>query len=169
MKLEWMGQHRDLVETVIRFGNRYAGMLKKRFAITGEVSMSMAEIQVLEYILENEELKLNMAATARRLGISASLFTKIAAKLEKMGLLDKYHMGDNKKDIILLVSDYGKQVYMDYVNSPLTDWMKTMSDMLQGIPQKYIQQFEDIIEVSIRAGGAESEPKQKLKPIGMDE
>lgn len=150
MKLEWMGEHRDLIEKVIRFGNRYAVTLRNTFPITNDISLNIAEVQVLEYLLENEERKENMAEIARRLGISASSFTKHVARLASLGLLEKYHRGQNKKDIIVLVSEKGKQVYTTYAESSYTNWMETVSEVLSDIPKQYLEQVTILFDLLSR-------------------
>lgn len=107
MKLEWLGDERSTIEAIFLWSNHYAPRYKKPFRITNEVWLSASEIQVVEYLLENEELQLNMAGVARRLGISPSAFTAMAAKLEKMGLVEKYYHEGNRKNLIVLVTAQG--------------------------------------------------------------
>lgn len=166
MKLEWMGKHRELVEKVIRYGNRYALVYRRPMPITDEVALSSLEVQVLEYLLENEELKLNMAGIARRLGVSGSAFTKCAAKLAGMGLLEKYHRDGNKKDVIVLVSDYGKQVYGAYVQQ-YTGWIEVVNQMLEGTPEKYISRFARVMDYVSRMNTVDraAEGEQDLIPL----
>lgn len=101
MKLNWMGEYRNLIEQLIRYGNSYAHIYNRPVKITETISLSPSEIQVLEYILENEEKKQKMAELAQRLAISPSSFTKIVNKLAKLNLLEKYRKGNNRKDIII--------------------------------------------------------------------
>ncbi|MBQ8469012.1 MAG: MarR family transcriptional regulator [Clostridia bacterium] len=115
MKTEWLGRYRPLVESIIFFANDYASTYNREFVRTENGTVSYEQIQVVEYLLENEELQLNMRGVADRLGKSPSAFTKLVNKLVGKGLLEKYHAPDNKKNVIVLVSDRGRKVYDEYV------------------------------------------------------
>ena len=92
MKLAWMGEYREMVEALIHYCNIYAAAYKVEKMEFQGVSYSYAQIQVLEYLLENEERNENMSAIAARLGITRSNFTKIVNRLVAKGLLDKAYM-----------------------------------------------------------------------------
>ena len=115
MKLQWLGEYRELVEATICFANKYSSVHNKEF-MGDKVKFSFSEIQVVEYLLEKEEDKLKMAEVAKHLGISASMFTKQVNKLVKKGILQKYHRKDNKKDIVIQVTPLGKNVYQEYTD-----------------------------------------------------
>ena len=55
MKLEWMGEYRDVVEALIRYCNVYAHVYNREKLHHEGVTYSYSQIQVLEYLLENEE------------------------------------------------------------------------------------------------------------------
>mgnify|MGYP007101998053 FL=1 len=55
MKLEWMGEYREVVEALIHYCNIYAGVYRTEKLQYQGISYSYAQIQVLEYLLENEE------------------------------------------------------------------------------------------------------------------
>jgi len=76
MKLEWLGEYRDFVEKMIKFGNAYANRYQKERYYGSEIRFSPSQLQTMEYILENEERNQNMAEVAARLGISPSAFSK---------------------------------------------------------------------------------------------
>ena len=74
MKLEWMGEYRDVVEALIHYCKIYASVYRVEKMHYGDISYSYSQIQVLEYLLENEERGENMTAIANRLGITRSLY-----------------------------------------------------------------------------------------------
>lgn len=115
MKLEWMGEYRDIVEQLIKYCNVYAAVYKKEEFMGTDIPISYAQIQIIEYLLENEELHLNMKQLAAKLGITTSNFSKLVNKLESKGLLQKYHAANNRKEVIIQVTEYGKKVYADYL------------------------------------------------------
>ena len=55
MKMEWMGRHREVVEALIHYCNIYAGVYKREGMVYQGISYSYSQVQVLEYLLENEE------------------------------------------------------------------------------------------------------------------
>ena len=87
MKLQWMGEYRPFVEKLIKYANVYASIYNKEDYYGTSIPISFSQIQVLEYLLENEELNLNMSEIAGRLGISPSAFTKLVNKLTQKDLL----------------------------------------------------------------------------------
>ncbi len=113
MKLQWLGEYRELVEALICFANSYMSVHNKEF-MGDKVNISFSQIQIVEYLLENEEHNQKMSEVAKRLGITASSFTKLANKLVGKGILQKYHIKGNKKDIIIRVTPLGKSEYQKY-------------------------------------------------------
>ena len=81
MYLEWMGKNRAFVEKFIRYANTYAAVYKKEALYGTDIPISFEQVQVLEYLLENEQLNQNMSMIASRLGITPSNFTRIVNKL----------------------------------------------------------------------------------------
>lgn len=114
MKLEWMGQNREIVEALIHYCNIYAGVYRiEKMSFRG-ITYSYSQIQVLEYLLENEERNDNMSAIAHRLGITRSNFTKIVTRLCKKGLVEKVRVPGSKRDLNVIVNDLGRELYEDY-------------------------------------------------------
>lgn len=114
MKLAWMGEYREVVEALIHYCNIYAAAYKVEKMSYQGVTYSYAQIQVLEYLLENEERNENMSAIAARLGITRSNFTKIVNRLIAKGLLDKSYMPGSRKAMKLTVNALGRELYEDY-------------------------------------------------------
>ncbi len=120
MKLEWMGKYRPFVEAMVRYGNAYAQAVNVQGVIT-DPPISSSELQVMEYILENEERNDNMKQIAARLQISQSSFSKMVKQLVTKGLLEKYHSRNNQKNVIIRLTDHAREVYEEYANGPQTD------------------------------------------------
>ena len=114
MKLSWMGQYRDVVEALIHYCNIYAAAYRIEKMEYKGVSYSYAQIQVLEYLLENEERNENMSAIAARLGITRSNFSKIASRLTAKGLLEKEYLPGSRKEVKLTVNALGRELYDAY-------------------------------------------------------
>ena len=136
MKMEWMGEYRDVVESLIRYCNIYAGVYKKESIVYQNVTYSFAQIQVLEYLLENEERQDNMSAIAARLGISRSNFTKIVNRLEEKGLVEKNCIQGSRKEISVTVNSFGKALYEEYSQRILKHHFESMFRELEKIPPR---------------------------------
>lgn len=168
MKLEWMGTHRAAVEAVIRYGNSYAQGLNLQGLVTEAASISAAELQVMEYILENEERRDNMSQVAARLEISQSSFSKIVSQLCRMGLLEKYRTCRNRKNVIVQPTDLAREIYRQYAEEALRGWtpffeqldsmgpeaeaafiraLSTLSDIFIRSREQYLQREAEEIEL----------------------
>ena len=51
MKLDWMGEYREVVEALVHYCNIYAAAYKKERMNFQGIRFSYAQIQVLEYLL----------------------------------------------------------------------------------------------------------------------
>lgn len=119
MKLEWMGQNREVVEALIHYCNIYAGVYRIEKMHFRGIAYSYSQIQVLEYLLENEERNDNMSTIAHRLGITRSNFTKIISRLSNKGLVEKVRMPGNRRDYNVVVNVFGRELYEDYAKGIL--------------------------------------------------
>ena len=164
MQLEWMGEYRDVVESLIHYCNVYAGVYKKEMTHGTSVSFSYAQIQVLEYLLENEELNQNMSCIATRLGITFSTFSKVVNKLESKGLLEKYYLEGNKKKIVIRVSELGRKVYATYSEEILRTHFSGMFEILKEIPKEYLPVIARALGNPMDRNGAEEENPPVLIP-----
>lgn len=131
MKLEWMGEYRDVVEALIHYCNIYAGVYRTEKMHYAGISYSYSQIQVLEYLLENEERGENMSAIANRLGITRSHFTKLIQRLSKKGLVEKNRMPGSKRDVSVTVNALGRALYEDYSQRILAGHFSAMFSALE--------------------------------------
>ena len=134
MKLAWMGENRGVVEALIHYCNIYASAYKLENQEYQGIPSSYAQIQVLEYLLENEERDEHMSAIASRLGISRSNFTKIVSRLESKGLVEKRLRPGSRKELLVTVLPQGKALYEDYAREILRWHFAPMFEELSQIP-----------------------------------
>lgn len=149
MKLEWMGEYRDLLEKLIHYCNVYASVCKQEKTHGAKVAFSFEQIQIVEYLLENEEQDENMSSIALRLGITFSTFSKMVTKLEEKGLLEKCYLEGNRKNIVMRVSDLGREVYAAYVEEILRNHFGQMFEVLATIPPEYIARFAEALSSQV--------------------
>ncbi|KAJ52853.1 DNA-binding MarR family transcriptional regulator [Clostridium tetanomorphum] len=168
MKLEWIRKYRNFVEKMIKFGNSYAQSYKTEYNYNTPIKFSASQLQVMEYILENEERCENMAEIACRLGISSSAFSKNVNKMVKKGLLEKFHASDNRKDVIIKVSDFGKEIYKLYSEYAYETALKKMFEILDQIPNEYITKFTEILELSAEMTHLDKDQSEEIKLIKIE-
>lgn len=111
MKTDWMGRYRPLVAALVRHSNGVVRGQGSRREYPEGVCLSSTEWQVLEYIVEHENDDYCMIFISERLGIPQSSFSKAVKTLSSMGLVDRYQMINNKKNVILKPSKLGSEVY----------------------------------------------------------
>lgn len=145
MKLVWMEKHRQLVEKLIKYGNAYAHIYNRQMNYQAEMDFSAAQIQVLEYVLENEDEK--MSEIAKRLGVSRSAFSKNVKKLMEKGLLEKFRCNNNQKDIFLKVTELGKTVYEQYSAFIYEACFKELFEIADQIPAESIALITRLMDV----------------------
>ena len=165
MKLEWMGEYRDIIEKLIRFSNEYSSVLHKKQFLGTDIAISFAQIQVIEYILENENEMQNMSRIAYRLGISYSTFSKLANSLVEMGLLQKFNISGNRKDIIIQATEYGKEQYIKYSLYINESWFKHIADAGSAIPKEYLPHVTAMLASACLDLHDEHTTSQKLVPV----
>lgn len=134
---------------MISMCNAYYEIYKIEFL--HDAHLSPSQLQVLEYILENEEKNDNMSAIAKRLSIPPSSFSKIVNGLVKCGFLNKYHTASNSKNVIVKVSDYGKQCYVEYSQGEATDVWRRIFKKLDKLDDDSLTVFIDCMNEFIGA------------------
>lgn len=149
MKLEWMKQYRDLIEKFIRYGNAYAKFYEKQYEFGTQIKFSAAQIQTLEYILENENQ--NMSEIAKRLGVSKSTFTRNVNKLMDKNLLEKHKTDTNQKDIYLHINEYGKKIYNEYTKYINTVLFDELFKLANQVPEEYLEIIKEMLDYASNA------------------
>lgn len=152
-----MGKHRDVVEALIYYCNVYASSYKLEALKYGDVTFSFAQVQVIEYLLENEERNENMSAVAARLGITRSNFTKIVNRLVKKGLLEKLPMPGSHKEMKVTVNALGRELYGAYSQEILRCHFSPMFSCLDRIPEEYYPDIRNALFTAIRGERGEGE------------
>lgn len=144
MELTWLGKYRQFVGTLFRSANAYSQVCKLE-ASFGDTEISTYEIQIMEHILEYSDQHKNMSWYAELLGLSQSVFSKYVKKLVSKGLVEKYYLKGNKKNIVLMVSERGQEVYKSYSEYAESTWFRDFFDMLDTVPPDQLEMFEKII------------------------
>ena len=150
MKLEWMGEYRDVVEKLIKYCNEYGNIYKRELYHGTKIKISYAQIQVIEYLLENEDRHQNMSMIAGRLGVSLSVFSKLVNQLTKKGLLQKFHTKNNKKDVIIQVTELGRSTYADYCDYIVRSHFQKMFEVADALPREALPIIANMLDVGLK-------------------
>ena len=150
MKLEWMGEYRDVVEALIHYCNIYAAAYRIEKMEYRGVRYSYSQIQVLEYLLESEDKTENMSHIAARLGITRSNFSKIANRLVAKGLLEKSPMPGSHKEMKLTVNSFGRELYDAYSQEILRWHFSPMFKQLDRIDKSNYPAIRDALYGAMR-------------------
>ncbi|MGR6542966.1 MarR family winged helix-turn-helix transcriptional regulator [Paenibacillus tundrae] len=173
MKLEWMGNHRTLVEKIIKYGNAYSNTYKLQRSYGTNVMFSASQIQTLEYILEAEDKEEKMSEMAARLGVSRSTFSKNVKNLTEKGLLEKYHLSGNRKDIYVKPSAKGREVYAEYtafVRELCFDEIFQYADNISATDQdNFIRILDKLADVLVWYGEKEQVTRKLIKIDPVDQ
>lgn len=110
----WMGRYRELIAALIYHGNNVSRTLSVRVPIRNDISLTQAEWQILECLLENEDDEC-MNRIAERLGIPQSSLSKAVKKLCQIELVERFRRGGNRKNVILRPTEKGRELYREHV------------------------------------------------------
>jgi len=165
MSLEWLGKYREFIGNMMRFANTYARNSRYEHTYNTPVKFTPSEIHVLEYILEHEDHLENMAGVADVLGITKGALSKNVKKMQNKGLLEKYHTSDNQKNIIIRVTDYGKEVYEQYTRFTYEVAFRRLFEELEAIPDEYLEKFSNIMALAAELTAKEKEPANSVSLI----
>jgi len=146
-----MGNYRKLIKKLTQYGNCYTQVYNKPVTREGPDAVTVTEMQVFEYILENEEKKTKMVQIAQQIGISTSRLTKVAAKLETMGYLEKRRKVGNKKEVYIFITEEGRQMYKEYTREMLAYPYGPFFEALKNIPGEHLDSFTQAMDILIES------------------
>lgn len=157
MELGWMGRYRELVQALTQHVNLSARDMTVKENVYEDINLTAQEWQVLEYIIEHEEDDVSMKQVSDRLEIPQSSFSKHAKYLWECGLVDKYQVEGNRKNIILKPSEQGRKLHDVYTDRLANGAFKNFFETLDGLSDKDIQVFTEAIRSLTKA--KEEKPK----------
>lgn len=145
MKLEWMGEYRELIAALFRFGNAYS-QIAKQPTVGVKVRFGPYEVQIMEHILEYGDQNKNMIWYANKLGIQRSTFSKCIKKLTDKGLIEKYRLVNNKKNVILRVSPLGMEEYTKYIDVAKKTWFDEFFQILSSMNPESVRDIKYVLD-----------------------
>ena len=165
MKTEWMGRYRPLVAALVRHSNGVMRSQSTRREYPEGICLSSTEWQVLEYIVEHENDDDCMLFISERLSIPQSTFSKAVKTLSSLGLVDKYQMLSNKKNIILKPTKRGNEVYEERAKMIAEKNFRAFFEALEDISDKDLETMVNAINILNGVFGKPQDQKETLVKI----
>ena len=113
--------------------------------ITDGVVIDCLTWQLLEAVIEFEEDNSIMADIAFRLGSTPGTLSKKTQHLVKLGLVERYHMEGNKKNIILKPTQKGLDIYFKHCSQHVQPAFQSFFDSLSLLDDDQLKTFTKII------------------------
>ncbi|MBR0207850.1 MAG: winged helix-turn-helix transcriptional regulator [Oscillospiraceae bacterium] len=145
MSVEWMGRYRELVRSLIYYSNASNRGGHKLPSING-VSLTKHEYQILEYLCEFKASNRIMADISRDLGILQSIVTKATKVLISYGLVDRYRIVGNRKNIVLKPTPAGEELYFAYYTRYIRDIFEPFFEVLGKADSEDLVMFQRAID-----------------------
>ncbi len=132
-----------LLETGIRILNKAYALEKKPVDMGHGVLLYPSEFHVIETVGKHPAE--NLTSIASHLGVTKGAISQMVKKLEKKGLVKKVHIPGNKKDIVLELTDFGKEAF---------EWHRSLHESMEtGIRKELERITDDEIEAFLRVYG----------------
>lgn len=115
MKIQPLGRYTPLANALKYYANVSSHTLLTKERCNLEPNLGQSEYQILEFICLHENENKIMSEVSSSLGILQSTTTKATKRLIELGLIEKYRIVGNKKNIILKPTVEGRSVYSLYL------------------------------------------------------
>lgn len=144
---EWMGRYRPFVAALVRHSNLSSRVAARRTVGThGQMVLAPNEWQTLEYLLEHQDEVENMVYISNQLGIATSTFSRIVRALEKLDFVEKFKKVGNNKDIVLHITQAGRDYYYAEVKNRVIPLFEGCFAHLGGLSNEQLEQVTQAID-----------------------
>ncbi len=164
MELKWMGRYREIIRNIMRHGNLYARTYNNPLSDGTGVTLSSLEWQAFECIVEFESENYNMSVLSDKVGIPKSNFSKYVKTMVEHELIERYQKVDNKKEVILKVTDFGKDFYKSRSGYIAEEWADVFA-ILDNFTDGQLDQVALFIENLSESFDPHKTKASKLKKI----
>jgi len=141
-----MGRYRELVRNLIYYSNNSNRNSKSTLDPVDDVALSKREYQILEYLVEFEKENRIMTDISRDLGIIQSNVTSATKNLVLYGLIERYKIVGNQKNIILKPTAKGKRIYHTYVERDIAAVFRPFFAVMDSYTDEEIADFAKAID-----------------------
>lgn len=140
-----MGRYRQLIATIVLHGNNVSRVMPLRTPMLDGIALNQPEWQILEYLLEYEQEELCMCRISERLGIPQSSLSKAVKQLCRLGLVERYRRGQNRKNVILHVTPLGHELYREHIPSLRDGYFAGFFKALEGLDAASLAAFTEAL------------------------
>lgn len=145
MELTWFGRYRDFIAALVYHTNCVNRTANVRENIGDGVLVTAQEWQTLEAIIEHDDKSLIMSDISRLLGIPLSTLSKVSKQLLSQGLVERYRLDGNKKNIILRPSKKGYSLYRTHCEAVTMPLFQRFFNMLESLSDEQLKIMSDAI------------------------
>lgn len=103
-----------LLKAIIKHVNIASSGLNEKIPLDDGSAITMQEWLIVELVVDHRKEYCSMIDLARMIGIPQSSFFRMVSHLQKAGLVDKYRVKGNKKNIVLRPTELALRNYKDY-------------------------------------------------------
>ncbi|AKB35273.1 Transcriptional regulator, MarR family [Methanosarcina siciliae C2J] len=121
-----------LLETGIRTLNKAYMLEKKPVDLRNGILIHPSEFHIIEVVGKYPEK--NLASIASHLGVTRGAISQMVRKLEKKGLVERVRTPDNKKNVMLELTGFGKEAF---------EWHKALHESLETGIREELEQMSD--------------------------
>jgi len=143
--MEWLEGKEEFVKKFIKLSNNYVSIYSKAVDYGSGEKISLSEVQVLEIVIEQKEIRISDLATS--LGYTKAAISKSVSKLEKKQLVLKYKKASNQKEKFIKVTKYGLEVYDKYQKYIYANLFKEIFELVDSVDENFISTYNDFIDI----------------------
>lgn len=158
-------KHSLLLKKSLKCLNIYSSIQTSPTPVNG-YDFSFVDLQILSAFYPNKKNQYNMTTISSELGIAPSTFSKSVSKLTKLGLLEKYHKKNNKKNVIVWLSAEGEK----YIQETIKGYEEPLNCFIQSLAtdplrEKYYLEFVENLESFLCPVNDTLESDNQLIPV----
>ena len=127
--------------------NRFSELSKKSYEYCEGISLYPTEIHTIEYIALTSST--NMTDIANQMGLTKGAVSKMIAKLESQGLLERYKYQPSQKDIYIHLTELGVRAYEGHKAYHAAMW-EHLNSHFSGLDEAYQQAIIDFLDAYLR-------------------
>ena len=124
-----------LIQALIKHSNIAGCGMSDNISLSEGVVLPAQEWVVVELVIEHQEEYKSMVDLSRLIGLPPSTFFRIISHLQKAGLVDKFRISGNRKNIVLRPTALALKIYSEQAEK--------LRDQIWGGFYKDLERFSD--------------------------
>lgn len=104
-------RYNALCKAIIKHSIIVSTGLNDKVVLNENIAITQLEWLIVETIVEQRNEFKSMIELSRMIGLPSSTFSRLVGHLQKSGLIDKYRIKNNKKNIVLRPSEQALALY----------------------------------------------------------